>query len=249
MSDLRIAVLGLGMMGAFHVDLLTSSIKGASVTVVNDFVPTKAEEVAARIGARVVADPIGAINDPEVDAVLLATPGSTHFEQVTACLDAGKPVLCEKPLTTDVATSYEIVQKEAALGRRLVQVGLHAPLRRGVRRTRGADPLRWARQGPDAALHPPQPGGAGPLQLRVHDQGLGRARGRRHPFPARTRRSPASRYWPEPATAAAPEGTHDPMLVVFETAAGRAGHRRDLRPHRDRVRGADRGRRASGGAP
>ena len=102
MSDLRIAVLGLGMMGAFHVDLLTSSIKGATVTVVNDFVPAKAEEVAARIGARVVADPIAAINDPEVDAVLLATPGSTHFEQVSACLDAGKPVLCEKPLTTDV---------------------------------------------------------------------------------------------------------------------------------------------------
>ena len=63
MSDLRIAVLGLGMMGAFHVDLLSSSIKGATVTVVNDFVADKAEAVAARIGARVVADPIAAIND------------------------------------------------------------------------------------------------------------------------------------------------------------------------------------------
>ena len=39
------------------------------------------------MGARVVADPIAAINDAEVDAVLLATPGNTHFEQVAACLD------------------------------------------------------------------------------------------------------------------------------------------------------------------
>ncbi len=123
MSDLRIAVLGLGLMGAFHVEALTTRVKGATVTVVNDFVAAKAEEVAAQIGARVVADPIAAINDPEVDAVLLATPGNTHFEQVSACLAAGKPVLCEKPLTTDIGTAYELVQAEAALGRQLIQVG------------------------------------------------------------------------------------------------------------------------------
>ena len=55
MTDLRIAVLGLGVMGAFHVEALTTRVKGATVTVVNDFVAAKAEEVAARIGARVVA--------------------------------------------------------------------------------------------------------------------------------------------------------------------------------------------------
>jgi threonine dehydrogenase-like Zn-dependent dehydrogenase len=68
-SDLRVAVLGLGMMGAFHVDLLSTAVKGVTITVVNDFVQAKADEVAARIGARVVADPIEGINDSEVDAV------------------------------------------------------------------------------------------------------------------------------------------------------------------------------------
>ena len=58
MTDLRVAVLGLGLMGSFHTELLTSRIRGVQVTVVNDFVQAKAEEVAARIGARVVADPI-----------------------------------------------------------------------------------------------------------------------------------------------------------------------------------------------
>ena len=62
--------------------------------------------MAGSVGARVVDDPIAAINDPEVDAVLIATPGAAHDEQVNACLDRGVPVLCEKPLTTDIESAY-----------------------------------------------------------------------------------------------------------------------------------------------
>ena len=122
-TDLRIAVLGVGMMGSFHVEALSRRVSGAQVTVVNDYFAEKAEEVAGSVGARVVADPIAAINDPEVDAVLIASPGAAHQDQVSACLDAGKPVLCEKPLTTDVGSAYAIVQQEAALSRPLIQVG------------------------------------------------------------------------------------------------------------------------------
>ena len=121
--ELRIAVLGLGLMGSFHLDALTRRVRGSRVVVVNDFLSDKAESLARTIGARVLADPIAAIHDAEVDAVLIASPGAAHDAQVNACLDAGVPVLCEKPLTTDVASAYAIVQKEAALGRRLVQVG------------------------------------------------------------------------------------------------------------------------------
>src|SRR4029434_8067739 len=122
-DDLRIAVLGVGMMGAFHVDALSKRVRGARVTVVNDYLADKADEVAAKVGARVQADPIAAVNDPEVDAVLIASPGAAHAEQLNACLDRGIPVLCEKPLTTDVASAYAIVQKEKALGKQLIQVG------------------------------------------------------------------------------------------------------------------------------
>jgi hypothetical protein len=122
-EDLRIAVLGVGMMGAFHVDALSKRIRGAQVTVVNDFFPDKAAEVAGKIGARAVDDPIEAINDPEVDAVLIASPGAAHNQQVSVCLDRGIPVLCEKPLTTDIASAHAIVEKEKALGKQLIQVG------------------------------------------------------------------------------------------------------------------------------
>lgn len=124
MSELRIAVLGVGVMGADHVARITSRISGARVNVVNDYVHEKADQLAQSIpGCRAVADPLDAIADPDVDAVLLATPGPTHEKQLLACLEHGKPVLCEKPLTTDVATSLEVVRREAELGRPLIQVG------------------------------------------------------------------------------------------------------------------------------
>lgn len=126
--DLRVAVLGVGMMGADHVARLYSRISGAQVVAVSDAFADKAEQVAATVpGCRVVGDPLAAIADDEVDAVLIATPGQFHEEQVLACIERGKPVLCEKPLTMDAASSLGIVRAEdaytARTGRRLVTVG------------------------------------------------------------------------------------------------------------------------------
>jgi myo-inositol 2-dehydrogenase/D-chiro-inositol 1-dehydrogenase len=84
--------------------------------------------VAAEVpGCRVIPDPLAAIADPEVDAVVIATPGQFHEEQVLACIDRGIPVLCEKPMTMDAVSSLAVVRAEdefaARTGRRLVQVG------------------------------------------------------------------------------------------------------------------------------
>jgi myo-inositol 2-dehydrogenase / D-chiro-inositol 1-dehydrogenase len=124
MSELRIAVLGVGVMGADHVARITSRISGARVGVVNDYLTEKAEQIATSVpGARVAGDPLDAIAADDVDAVLLATPGPTHEKQLLACLEHRKPVLCEKPLTTDVETSLDVVRREAELETPLIQVG------------------------------------------------------------------------------------------------------------------------------
>src|SRR3977135_3524056 len=124
MSELRIAVLGVGVMGADHVARITSRISGAHVAVVNDYLTEKAEQIAASVpGARVSADPLDAIAADDVDAVLLATPGPTHQKQLLACLEHRTPVRGEKPLTTDVETSLEVVRREAELSTPLIQVG------------------------------------------------------------------------------------------------------------------------------
>ena len=41
------------------------------------------------------------LSDPEIDAIYVATPHSHHEDNVTACFEHGKPVLCEKPLTVN----------------------------------------------------------------------------------------------------------------------------------------------------
>ncbi|MGI4894002.1 MAG: Gfo/Idh/MocA family protein, partial [Janthinobacterium lividum] len=120
---LRVAVLGVGMMGQDHARRLAGLITGATLVAVSDVDAARTEAVAAQFGVRAIHDPKAAITDPEVDALVIATPGFTHEDLVLLALEAGKPVLCEKPLTTSPETSRTIVEAEAALGRQLVQVG------------------------------------------------------------------------------------------------------------------------------
>ncbi len=76
MSDLRIAVLGVGLMGADHVARITSRISGARVAVVNDYLAEKAEQVAAGIpGCQAISDPLDAIADPDATPCCSPPPG------------------------------------------------------------------------------------------------------------------------------------------------------------------------------
>ena len=220
MSDLRIAVLGVGMMGAFHVDALTKRIRGANVTVVSDFFAEKAEEVAAQAGARAVADPIEAINAPDVDAVLIASPGAAHDEQVNACLDRGIPVLCEKPLTTDIASAYAIVQKERALGKQLIQVGFmrrfdpeYVALKKLITDGDLGNPLlvHCTHRNPNV---PPHFNSESMIRDSVvHEVDVARF--------LLDEEITNVQVLKGVATSSAPAGTSDPMIVVFETESGR----------------------------
>jgi myo-inositol 2-dehydrogenase / D-chiro-inositol 1-dehydrogenase len=58
-----------------------------------------------------------------VDAVVVASPGPSHEAQVMACLERGKAVLCEKPLTVEAEASYRIAKAEDARPQKLLQVG------------------------------------------------------------------------------------------------------------------------------
>lgn len=55
-------------------------------------------------------------HDPDVDVVYVATPHGRHLEDVTTCLDAGKPVLCEKPLTLDAASATALIARARSDG-------------------------------------------------------------------------------------------------------------------------------------
>lgn len=119
----RIGVVGAGAMGAAHVETLARWVPGARVSAVYDADETRAKEVASGVGAEVAASGEALIADAGVDAVLIAAPDPLHEQLALACLEAGRPTLCEKPLATSVEGSRRIVEAEAASGRRLIQVG------------------------------------------------------------------------------------------------------------------------------
>src|ERR1700748_2241192 len=58
------------------------------------------------------------INDPSIDAVHVATPNASHFPIAKAAFEAGKHVLCEKPLALSVAEARELTQLQATKGLR-----------------------------------------------------------------------------------------------------------------------------------
>jgi myo-inositol 2-dehydrogenase/D-chiro-inositol 1-dehydrogenase len=117
----RIGVIGCGIMGATHVRLLATEVRGAEVAAVADADAVRAAAVAG--GARVHEDPLALVADADVDAVIVASSDATHEAFVLACLEAGKPVLCEKPLAATAEAALRVVEAEEALGRRLVQLG------------------------------------------------------------------------------------------------------------------------------
>lgn len=121
---LSVGVIGTGGMGTRHALNLHRTVGGARVAAVYDLDQDRARQVAGLCGhALVFDDPERLINDPGVDAVVIASPDETHASLTLACLQAGKRVLSEKPLATKVEDAVRLVEAEAALGQRFISVG------------------------------------------------------------------------------------------------------------------------------
>ena len=122
--SVRVGIIGVGVMGRDHADLLATQVPGVTLQAIHDADPARAEAVAEETGAKaVMADPLMLIENPAIDAVLLASPDTTHKELTLACIAARKPVLCEKPLAPTSCECLEVVAAETKLGRRLAQIG------------------------------------------------------------------------------------------------------------------------------
>ncbi|MBT1631223.1 MULTISPECIES: Gfo/Idh/MocA family protein [Curtobacterium] len=124
-QNLRVAVVGAGMMGADHVRRITAKISNADVVAVVE--PDQARAAAAAAlapGAITAASFDEALEQTEIDAVIIATPGFLHEPILVTALERGLTVLCEKPLTTSAEDSLRIVELEQQhAARPVIQVG------------------------------------------------------------------------------------------------------------------------------
>jgi protoporphyrinogen oxidase/predicted dehydrogenase len=115
-SILRIGVVGLGYWGPN----LARNIVGcerAELTWACDLRPKLLEAHARRYpGTRTTTSYEDLLNDPELDAVAIATPVSTHHELAAAALDAGKHVFIEKPLSASTFEGRDLVTRAEQAG-------------------------------------------------------------------------------------------------------------------------------------
>ncbi|MHB9783828.1 Gfo/Idh/MocA family protein [Stenotrophomonas maltophilia] len=113
MSKLGIAIVGTGMIGAVH--RRAALLAGAEVRGVAASSPQRAQEVAQAWNvAHAYRDIEEVVSDPQVQVVHVCTPNHLHRAMAQAALEAGKHVICEKPL----ATTLEDAQALAALAAR-----------------------------------------------------------------------------------------------------------------------------------
>lgn len=107
---MKVAVVGLGYWGPNHVRNLLA-LPACSAVVAVDLDPARGDKVASG-HARVTActDLDVALADRDVVAVIISTPVASHERIARRCLDAGKSVLVEKPLTTSGASASELME-------------------------------------------------------------------------------------------------------------------------------------------
>jgi myo-inositol 2-dehydrogenase/D-chiro-inositol 1-dehydrogenase len=138
---IQVGVIGAGVMGADHVSTLHRCVTGATVSMVADVDPERAERVASGApGARATGDGYALIDDPGVDAVVIASHDSTHADLAVAAVQAGKPVMCEKPLAPRLPECVRVVraEQEAAGGPGLISLGFMRRFDPGYRELKSA---------------------------------------------------------------------------------------------------------------
>lgn len=138
---MRVAILGVGRLGAFHAKVL-SETKDVEELRVYDADGARAKEVAGALKAKAAASIDEALKG--VDTAVIVTPTDTHAPLIKKCLDARIATFCEKPIAIGIPETRDIVaHAERSKGR--LQIGFQRRFDEGYRKAR--DEIRAGRIG------------------------------------------------------------------------------------------------------
>lgn len=116
----KIGIIGAGSIVRFRHLPETQSNPDAEVGAVCDIVEARAKELAAEYDCKAYTDYRELIQDPSLDAVIVAATNTTHAEMTIAALKAGKDVMCEKPMATILEDARSMVETARKVGRKLM---------------------------------------------------------------------------------------------------------------------------------
>lgn len=117
--SIKVGVIGVGYLGQHHARIY-SELQGVELVAVSDTDLDRAREIASRYNCKALADYRHILHD--VEAVSIVTPTSTHYDIALDCLEAGKDILIEKPITATVAEADALIE-EAEKRDSIIQVG------------------------------------------------------------------------------------------------------------------------------
>ena len=119
---ITVGIIGAGRIGQLHLDNLAQvpSIKIKSVADVNNI----QEWAKQRNIEHVTNKPMDIIKDPEIDAILICSPTTTHMELIKGAARAKKHIFCEKPISFSTETTLEALEVVKEEGVKL-QVGFN----------------------------------------------------------------------------------------------------------------------------
>jgi inositol 2-dehydrogenase len=123
MRKLGIGVLGVGEMGQRHAENIRRSVPDARLVAVADVAAERARQVASQLEIDQSYSSLDKmLEQKDIDCILIATPDKFHAPAIVAAAAAGKDILCEKPLATNLADANAALEAITRAGVRL-QVG------------------------------------------------------------------------------------------------------------------------------
>jgi predicted dehydrogenase len=115
---MRFGLIGCGAIGASRAQSLHKT-PGAELKMLFDNIAERRDEFARKYNVPAASSYEEMIANPEIDTIIVSTPPNLHREHCEAALNAGKHVLCEKPLASTVEDCKSIVETARRCGRRL----------------------------------------------------------------------------------------------------------------------------------